>query len=507
MIFSQAVVRPWIIAMALVCNLLVGSGCGSSSQHDPEGVAKREDRWLRGDLHLHTQWSDGWDDAGTVVALAEFLGRDIHSSHVPAFRGNYLDFIAVTDHRTVDVRDDPEFASETLTLILGEEFGTNGHANCWGIHEHVDHDPGGDGVTLEDIQAGVEASHAQGGLFSINHPFLSSNPFPWDVREHDAIEIWNSGWALMSPTFTHAHLEEWESAHGEASPLFRKAVETQGQGASMQALELYEAMLSRGVHVALVGGSDRHIGLMPGFPTTWVRASSSGVEGIVEGIRRRRTFVSRTPASSQVLLEVTVEDTTWSMGDEIPIAEGGQDVTIEVTAGRAKGGRLLLIRGEHVPDDASLTDAPLGEAVLDEPISSHDFTMEIQLTVKNGTWLYPVVHDRLFAPGLTDDQRETVTALAQEAVSTSDEDFGRLGDMIISLVPDDEVIWEPELCDPSTWAPDRLQCVPIPTESITNYMFPDMLDRALNVLVEDDAITEWSMGAVGSAVVFKETTP
>lgn len=498
---------PRLLATALLCCLWVGLGCGSSPEVDPEGVARREDRWLRGDLHLHTQWSDGWDDASTVVELAEFVGGDIHSAHDASFRENYLDFIAATDHRTVDVKDDPEFKSQALTLILGEEFGTNGHANCLGIQEFVDHDPDGDGVTLEDVQAGVEHAHAQGGVFSINHPFLPSIPFPWDLRDHDAVEIWNSGWSLMSPTFTQADLEEWEDAHGEAGALFKKAVETQGEGASMQALKFYEAMLSRGIHVAVVGGSDRHIGLMPGFPTTWVRASSADVQGIIDGIKSRHTFVSRTPASSQVLLEVTVEESNWTMGDEIPVSEGGQEVTIRVTAGRAKGGRLLLIRGEFVPDDESLVDTPLGEVVMEEPIPSQDFTKEIRLTVGHGTWIYPMIHDRLLTSNLTDDQRETVTALAQEAMSTTDEDFGGLADMILSLVPDDEVIWEPALCDPATWTPHRLQCVPVITESITNYMFPDMLDRALNVLVKDDEITEWSMGAVGSAVVFKETSP
>lgn len=452
---------------------------------------------------MHTEWSDGWDDVATVIGLAEYLQDPEFLAYHPEYEGNALDFISITDHRTVDAQSDPDYASDLLVLVGGEEFGSSGHANTLGVHAFVDHDPDGDGVTLSDIEAAVDDTHAQGAVFSPNHPFLPDIPFPWDIRNHDAIEVWNSGWNLMSPENTEEELLDWEASHGEASPLYWRAIEVQGQGSSMQALAWYEAQISRGVHVALVGGSDRHAVFLPGFPTTWVRSETTDEAGIVEGIGLRHTFVSRTPVSGQLLVEVERDGETWEMGDAVPVPASGATVTVSVRVGRAAGGRLEVVAGSSVESDQALADAELGSVILEEEVAGEDHLASLELEVIPGDWFYPRLFEPLLAPGLTDDQQALVEEIALAAVEMGEEDFTALAQLAASLV-DTEVLGNASQCDPGDWEPDRLQCAPVDDEGMASFFVPDLLDRALNVVSEGDEPTDWSVGAVGSAVRFVE---
>ncbi|HUU02652.1 MAG TPA: CehA/McbA family metallohydrolase [Myxococcota bacterium] len=486
-------------ALFLFAGTFGAPSCGSG---DLQQVVVWQEDWLRGDLHMHTTWSDGWDDTATLIRLAESLDSKVLLAEHPEYEGNGLDFIAITDHRTVDVLSDPAWTSERLILIGGEEWGSSGHAGALGITEFVDHDPDEDGVTLEDVSGGAQATHAQGGLFSINHPFLSNNPFPWDLRINDAIEVWNSGWALMSPSYTTELLDEWEAAHGLANPLFRRAVQEQRRGASFQALTYYEAMLARGVHVALVGGSDRHTLLLPGFPTTWVRAATPNVAGVIQGIRDRHTFVSRTPVATQILLLVQTPDGgLYEMGDEIPVPAGGVEVKVSLHVGRGDRGLLRLVGGEAATSDAALTQAPLGSIVLEEDVIGNNFKVELTLDVQPGGWLYPMVFDELVQPELTAEQAEQVRELAVNAVATADEDFTGLATMALDVI-DLDIFFDASLCEPKDWEPNQMQCMPQDLDGSGSFFVPDWIDRPLNVVVEDDLITDWCMGAVGSAVRF-----
>jgi hypothetical protein len=485
----------------LIVSVCAAVSCGSS---ESQKVEIWQAGWLRGDLHMHTTWSDGWDDTATLILLAESLDSKVMRNAHPEYEDNGLDFIAITDHRTVDVMSDPAWMSESLILVGGQEWGSSGHAGALGISEFVDHDPDKDGVTIEDVGGGAEATHAQGGVFSMNHPFLSNNPFPWDLRTNDAIEVWNSGWALMSPAYTTELLDEWEAGHGPASPLFRRAVTEKGRGASFQALTYYEAMLARGHHVALVGGSDRHTLLLPGFPTTWVRSKTADAAGVVQGIRERHTFVSRTPVSTMILLTVQTPDgELYEMGDEIPLPAGGAEVTVKLHVGRADGGLLRLVSGTAVESDEALVDAQLGNIALEKDVIGNEFEVELTYDARPGDWMYPMVFDQLIRPELTAAQAEQVRELAVNAVATADEDFTGLATMALDVLNLD-IFFDASLCDAKDWEPDEMQCMPQDLEGSGSFFVPDWIDRPLNVVVEDDLITDWCMGAVGSAVRFVE---
>jgi predicted metal-dependent phosphoesterase TrpH len=501
-----------LIRAALGTALAVSAGCNpdpvqkkpaaaDTSAPDLEGIVSRGDGWLRGDLHVHTDYDGGMEDVATVIALAEYLSNETFLGMHPEYAGNQLDYLAITDHRTVEQQSDPGYVS-SLILVGGEEFGSQGHAGTHGVHERVDHDPDGDGTTLVDLLNAIDDTHAQGATFSPNHPFLPDISWPWDTRTHDGVEVWNAGWSLMAPNNTLENLEAWEARHGiPASPMYRRAIQETQSGAAFQALAWYEAQLLRGIHLAVIGGSDRHAVLLPGFPTTWIKADSADEAGVVQGIRDRHTFISRTPVSAQVQVSIEIDAEIWEMGDEVPVSDSTTEAIVRVRVGRANGGIVRLIGGGAVDTDEALEGAELGTVLFEQAIDSDDFVMETTLTVGSGDWLYPMVLEPLIAPGITDEQAAEVRSLAEAAAATGEEDFGALATMASAFV-ESSALLNGAACDPTEWREDRLQCFPPDDSGLGSMFVPDMLDRGLNAVTLDGEMTEWCMGAIGSATRF-----
>ncbi len=455
--------------------------------------------WMAGDLHTHTVHSDADDPVSVAVALAEYVQSASFLAFHPEYVGNPIDFIALTDHRTVTQNSDPDFHSDSVVLIPGEEFGGPGHAGIWGLSSVINHDPGGDGSNRDDYLAGAEAAHAQGALFSMNHPSLPNIPFAWDVRTHDAMEVWNTRWALQGTAYSPANLEKWEAANGPASPFFRRAVQVQDEAGSGQFLRFYEAQLSLGIHVALVGGSDRHLMFAEGFPSTWVKADSRDVVGVLDGIRARHTFVTRTPVSATVEMSLIVGGTTYQMGDQIPVPADGVEVSVSIRVTRAAGGRVRLVKGSQVASDEDLATAPLGQVAFESPVVGDDFTVMKNLTLLPGDWVYPVVHETLIPDGLDPALAAKVPAMALAASQYTEANYASVISALIDFI-DQDVVLSPELCDPAIWVATDCQCMTADDNGMASFFIPDWIDRILNVLTEAGQTSEWSMGAVGSAV-------
>ncbi len=479
---------------------------------DP-GHRLRAEGWIRGDLHMHSPYSDGEDSLATLLSLVDYLQDPTFVAYHPEYEGNGIDYLSVTDHRTLDAPTDPDWNGDTLLLIPGEEIGGPGHANGWGLTDVVMVDPEGDGTILDDWKTVQDAVHSQGGLLSMNHPFSIGLEFPWDLREHDAVEIWNTAWTLMAATYTQTDLAAWEASHGAASPAFGRASALEGIGGNMQALKLVEAQLSLGMHPAVVGGSDRHALFVPGFPTTWVKVTDKTQVGFLDGVRDRKTFVSRTPVSATVELSILrpFEGENgapcmqrWDMGDRVPLH--GEPLVVRIRAGRAQGGLVRLIRGHAVQSDQALADSPLGEVVFEAAIDGPDVTVETSLTVEKGDWIYPMVLEPLVADGLPADKAKLLPKIAKAALQTGAEDYDALVEVFWDFMDFDTVL-APQDCDPAKWDPYKLQCLPPDVTGIASYFVPDWVSRGLNVLIENGEPTAWCVGAVGSATVFEEPVP
>lgn len=220
-------------------------------------------QWLRGDLHSHSLHSDGDSPVAEVIASVETKG---------------LDFFALTDHDgnmdgVPTHWDDPDYVSERTILLYGVEWTTGpGHANVWAA-QPFDYAPLWQAHLDQDAAAAVAAAHAQGVLFSINHPTaIFCCPWEYEVVEGtDAVEVWNAMYRL--PNFNR-----W-AGH-----------------------EFWDGLLREGRRVSGVGGSDTHD--LEGFearffghgnPTTWVYAHDASAAGVLAGIAAGHVSISYAP--------------------------------------------------------------------------------------------------------------------------------------------------------------------------------------------------------------------
>lgn len=238
-------------------------------------------RWYAGDFHVHSR------ESGDATAPLDEIARFAKS------RG--LDFVAISDHNTVSHLDflaDVQARNPNLLLIPSVEFTTyQGHANAVGATEFVDFRVGFDGATLD---AALERFARQGAVFTINHPAVDLGDAcigcAWKqavpAGQVGAVEIATGGWEQTGFLFTEAAIDFWER------------------------------LSARGMHLTALGGSDDHragVGLGAfqspiGDPTTMVMTSELSAPAIVQAVRDGRTVVKlQGPADPMIELSASGE--------------------------------------------------------------------------------------------------------------------------------------------------------------------------------------------------------
>lgn len=479
--------------------LLIGLGCAGEKHVDsdtlvtpatPVDIAPSADGWLRGDLHFHTNYSDdaleqGGDWMAGALEIADAWRDDAWVAAYPELApDDHLQFVAVTDHRTVAGHADPDFTHDYLALLGGEEFGSDGHAGIWGQTTHIPHEPQAGESENQRIQDSIDEAHAQGALFSPNHPLYSGDLWGWDVSGFDAIEIWNGPWSLLSVETTTEQLDAWVAGKGVENPAIRVAVQAAGRGQNGQALRFWQALLSLGVHVPPVGGGDRHMLFPAGLPTTYVAAPSWDEAGVLQGIASGSTFVSRSPQGPQVLLTAVVDGVEHPMGAALPSGP----VEVHWRAGRAAGGELRLI-GAAV--DPSMPDP---EVLATFPLDGDDVAGVWTWTPPaSGGWLHALVVDPLPEP-----QTEAFAALTATLLQPAEDDpLGIVG--AIGPLVDVEVIGDPTTCNPAAWVPETFHCMPADTEPLATFYVPPLIQAYMAAEFEDRVATGMAMGAISAA--------
>lgn len=234
-----------------------------ASVHRPRIPAAAEPGWYRGDLHMHTIYSDGSGTPAEVAVAAVEAG---------------LDFFGITDHNRAQspVGLVPQ-GDGWPVLVPGVEVTTYaGHFNVWGTSRWYDfREP-----TAEGLQAAVDAALADGGTVSMNHPKPLGPEWEYpEVTGFHTIEAWNGWWAVFNA----------------------------------QSLACWQRQLDRDDALPMIGGSDMHKHrsygaperpLEPariGFPTTWAQVDGDlTVEAILAAVRAGRTFLSESPAGPQL---------------------------------------------------------------------------------------------------------------------------------------------------------------------------------------------------------------
>lgn len=270
-------IRPLLALLAILVGLVgfVPKQPGAAQTSAPVGSVGG---WLAGDLHVHTYYSH--DVCKTP--LKQYNNEACEDPYVYGFspaeqirnaeeRG--LDYVALTDHNTVQQQSDPGYPSNLVSLIPGYENSISGHAQMLGARRVYSKGTG----SVADINAMANALRADGGLFQANHPMDPAWGYGFDVPI-DTMEVWNLPWPGQRDI-----LGDWNVASNNP-----------------QSVKLWETYLDRGEHVAATGGSDSHwrstYGVQGvGEPTTWVYSADRSVEGILEGIRQDRTFITATP--------------------------------------------------------------------------------------------------------------------------------------------------------------------------------------------------------------------
>ena len=257
-----------------------------------------EPGWYRGDLHMHSIYSDGSGTPADIAVKAVEAG---------------LDYFGITDHNRA--QSPTGMVSEGdgwPVLVPGVEVTTYaGHFNVWGTENWYDfRNP-----TEAGLQQAIDEALEDGGTVSINHPKPLGPEWLYpQVRGAHAIESWNGWW----PRFNAASLAWWHAQ-----------IDEQG--------------------LPMVCGSDMHRHTSQGepnrpldpprigYPTLWVHAGNAlTAESILAAVRAGRTFVSERPSGPQLY--------DHSTGDEVRVRVVGAD-----------GQALLLVGPQGVVSSRAVT--------------------------------------------------------------------------------------------------------------------------------------------------------
>ena len=204
----------------------------------------KQTRLLYGDLHIHSNASDGSLSAYEIGLLARKKG---------------LDFVALANHNNfAENYSLPHI--DGLTFIPAVEWTHyKGHINLFGVENPFENSFVAN--TKEEMHSLIDNAKSKGATVSVNHPKCRFCPYLWEDEDaFDMMEIWNG-------------------------PM-RKTNE--------RAIEWWTSLLSKGRKIPIVGGSDFH---KPkslarlGNPVTAVYSPSPSKENILDSIRRGRAFV------------------------------------------------------------------------------------------------------------------------------------------------------------------------------------------------------------------------
>lgn len=225
---------------------------------------------LKGDLHMHSEHSDGKYNVENVINMAKLHG---------------MDFIFLTDHNTFS-QNEYIRSSDSLVVMPGMEWTHyKGHCNFLGVQSPINNFVANDKEKTVEI---MQEARQSGAFITLNHPFCRYCGWKWgfDVP-FDAIEIWNG-------------------------PM---------KDSELDAVEWWHSRLVEGERIPIVGGSDSHkneMFRMIGAPTTFIYSESRGQSDIIKALKAGHGFVSFT--ASGPIIDFNIKDAI--MGDLIEEAQG-----------------------------------------------------------------------------------------------------------------------------------------------------------------------------------------
>lgn len=358
------------LSTAVLAGLLIGVPTAVAGARSQPAAPANSGAWLAGDFHVHTTYShdsyggphddntDPLEDPPESFADLITAGHPVLSQFaVAASRG--LDFTAITDHNDVRSQSDSGWGrADDLGIIAvpGYENSLDGHAQMLGATKLYDN--GDNSATA--VGAISEELRSDGGIFQINHPTDGEGRYPDNMG-------WGYGFDVVPDT-----VEVWNITR-----LWQKPMPS--SNSADDATVYWQEWLDRGYHVAATGGSDTHwltttAAQGVGQPTTWVYASENSAQGILEGLRQGRTFISHQPPAyggPQIFLEADADgDGTYEsmVGDTVPT-----ETPLRARVVGAPGSMLRVVTNGGA------------EAFDPVPVTSTSFTHDFALPA--GTWV------------------------------------------------------------------------------------------------------------------------
>ncbi|KIX92844.1 uncharacterized protein Z520_11508 [Fonsecaea multimorphosa CBS 102226] len=254
-------------------------------------------KWLRGDFHMHTIYSDGWY---------------LPSEHMAHAISQNLDFIFFSEHNTDSGNNNigrhiPRTANASSDLLIGraiEVTTRHGHWQAIGLERAQQVEWRYTNATGDTgfVDAATQVRRS-GGLVSINHPFEKCSRCDWtlDWEHNDAIEVWN----------------------GRFDPRDEAAV------------QFWQGELVKGKKLTALGGSDAHRPPdVNGLPTTVVRVTGAKSQAsIVEGVRNGRVYLVQGPGMDMDFGLVYGDGRKRAeIGDVVPKTDLGADTYASLSA-------------------------------------------------------------------------------------------------------------------------------------------------------------------------------
>jgi len=258
----------------------------------------KKPRWFSGDLHTHSNASDGQHDASGLFKKAA---------------GSGLDFLAISNHNNYTDNLHPPVVPGLTFLPAVEWTHYRGHMNFFGVQTPFDNSfvANSEAEMLELVKSARE----KGALVSVNHPKCTICPYLWESTDcFDLVEVWNG-------------------------PM-RKV--------NTNAISWWHEILIGGRRVPLVGGSDYHRDrslVRFARPVTRVYALSPSAGDILKAVASGHSYIT----SSENGARLDLRCGSAMIGDSV-IWQEGLELTIGATA-LLPGVRLKLVTssGDTVP--------------------------------------------------------------------------------------------------------------------------------------------------------------
>jgi hypothetical protein len=322
-----------------------GTVTGQDTREVASGTpAGRGGNWYRGDCHVHSSASNG-----AVLTPAQLA--------VAARRGG-LDFIAATEHNTVDTYDAWQEESGTgLLVIPGQEVVTqDGHWLALGLQRGhlVDWRHGRHERLIDRELARVREG---GGIAVAAHPYApyATGELRYPFAAFDAMEAWNGLWTSDMP---------WNADNGAA-------------------VRAWEASLTRGQRAErwtpVIGNSDAHLDGQLGLPHTVVLADALSTGSVLAAVRAGRCWVAGSMAID-VSLTVSAGGRAAGIGERLATNGSVCNVRLQVDGAASASVAIRTPRGvvhrEAVPAEGSAvihwdTDSAASRFVRVEIRDSH----------------------------------------------------------------------------------------------------------------------------------------